>query len=301
MPRSLFYAFLGSMLLGLALQHSTPAQAPPQADNIVPLSASIESLNTKIPLPDNSQGKECDICIPFGLEQIRLSEQSDNTIVHLLIGQQAAITASVGEIKKLAQLDRTQWEMELKKLLDQATLREKASREAKQSKEASDNTTAPRSGLRAELELQPSYITRAFVGGVRVGERATGKEVQKLTGHKGVVTSVAVTPDGRYIVSGSFDQTVRVWERDTGKEVQKLTGHEGVVLSVAVTPDGRYIVSGSADQTVRVWERDTGKEVQKLTGHHNWVRSVAVTPYGRYFVSGIYDKTVRVWSIDKLK
>ena len=219
MPRSLSHAFLGSMLLGLALQHSTPAQAPPQADNIVPRSASIESLNTKIPLPDNSQGKECDICIPFGLEQIRLSEQSDKTIVHLLIGQQAAITASVGEIKKLAQLDRTQWEMELKKLLDQATLREKASREAKLTKEASDNTTAPRSGLRAELELQPSYITRAFVGGVRV-------EVQKLTGHQGLVRSVAVTPDGRYIVSGSDDKTVRVWERDTGKEVQKLTGHQ---------------------------------------------------------------------------
>jgi WD40 repeat protein len=67
---------------------------------------------------------------------------------------------------------------------------------------------------------------------------------------------VAVTPDGRYIVSGSEDETVRVWERDTGKEVQKLTGHHDWVNSVAVTPDGRYIVSGSADQTVRVWSID---------------------------------------------
>jgi WD40 repeat protein len=69
---------------------------------------------------------------------------------------------------------------------------------------------------------------------------------------------VAVTPDGRYIVSGSHDETVRVWvwERDTGKEVQKLTGHQREVTSVAVTPDGRYIVSGSIDQTVRVWSID---------------------------------------------
>ena len=93
------------------------------------------------------------------------------------------------------------------------------------------------------------YITRAFVGGVRV-------EVQKLTGHQGLVRSVAVTPDGRYIVSGSEDMTVRVWERDTGKEVQKLTGHQSGVTSVAVTPDGRYIVSGSEDKTVRVWSND---------------------------------------------
>ena len=90
------------------------------------------------------------------------------------------------------------------------------------------------------------YITRAFVG----------KEVQKLTGHQSGVLSVAVTPDGRYIVSGSQDKTVRVWERDTGKEVQKLTGHHDWVTSVAVTPDGRYIVSGSLDQTVRVWSID---------------------------------------------
>ena len=67
---------------------------------------------------------------------------------------------------------------------------------------------------------------------------------------------MAVTPDGRYIVSGSWDQTVRVWERDTGKEVQKLTGHQILVWSVAVTPDGRYIVSGSDDMTVRVWSND---------------------------------------------
>jgi WD40 repeat protein len=80
--------------------------------------------------------------------------------------------------------------------------------------------------------------------------------VQKLTGHHDWVTSVAVTPDGRYIVSGSLDETVRVWERATGKEVQKLTGHQDGVWSVAVTPDGRYIVSGSLDQTVRVWSID---------------------------------------------
>ena len=65
------------------------------------------------------------------------------------------------------------------------------------------------------------YITRAFVRWVR----DTGEEVQKLTGHQDGVLSVAVTPDGRYIVSGSNDQTVRVWERATGKEVQKLTVH----------------------------------------------------------------------------
>jgi WD40 repeat protein len=67
------------------------------------------------------------------------------------------------------------------------------------------------------------------------------------------VRSVAVTPDGKYVVSGSGDKTVRLWELATGQEVRRFTGHEMGVMSVAVTPDGKYVVSGSGDKTVRVW------------------------------------------------
>jgi hypothetical protein len=77
-------------------------------------------------------------------------------------------------------------------------------------------------------------------------------EVRRLTGHQDAVTSVAVTPDGRYVVSGSWDSTVRVWELTTGKEVRRLTD-DIYVVSLAVTPDGRYLVCGCEDGTVRVW------------------------------------------------
>jgi WD40 repeat protein len=120
---------------------------------------------------------------------------------------------------------------------------------------------------------------------------------------------VAVTPDGRYAVSGSSDKTVRVWELETGREVRCFTGHEEWVNCVAVTPDGRYVVSGSGgnwdrdkwiDCTVRVWELATGREVRRFTGHTDWVRSVVVTPDGRYVVSGSSDGTVRLWYIGDL-
>ena len=119
-------------------------------------------------------------------------------------------------------------------------------------------------------------------------------------GHEDWVRSVAVTPDGRYVVSGSDDKTVRVWDWQSGKEVRRLTGHERGVMSVAVTPDGRYVVSGSHDGTVRVWDWQSGKEVRRLTGHQGVVYSVAVTPDGRYVVSGSKDTTVRVWSLGDL-
>jgi len=59
-----------------------------------------------------------------------------------------------------------------------------------------------------------------------------------LEGHKDLVTSVAISPDGNYIVSGSDDTTVKVWKLGTGRLVRTLKGHEGSVTSVAVSPDG---------------------------------------------------------------
>jgi WD40 repeat protein len=114
------------------------------------------------------------------------------------------------------------------------------------------------------------------------------------------VLSVAVTPDGKHVVSGSGDNTVRLWELATGKEVRRFTGHADWVRSVAVTPDGKYVVSGSGDNTVRLLELATGQEVRRFTGHENWVWSVAVTPDGKYVVSGSGDNTVRVWPIGDL-
>jgi WD40 repeat protein len=69
-----------------------------------------------------------------------------------------------------------------------------------------------------------------------------GPLVPVLMGHEAWVSSVAVTPDGQYVVSGSKDRTVRLWDLATGQEVRRFTGHESTVRSVAVTPDGKYVV-----------------------------------------------------------
>jgi WD40 repeat protein len=119
-----------------------------------------------------------------------------------------------------------------------------------------------------------------------------------LSGHKDVVYSVAVTPDGRRAVSGSSDQTVCVWDLEAGKCLATLEGHADKVWGVAVTADGRRAVSGSSDQTVCVWDLEAGECLATLEGHADTVLSVAVTADGRRAVSGSYDRTVRVWDLE---
>jgi WD40 repeat protein len=108
------------------------------------------------------------------------------------------------------------------------------------------------------------------------------------------VHTVAVSPDGKHIVSGLSDKSVWVWDASTGAELKKLKGHTNWVTSVAFSPDGKHIVSGSNDNSVQVWDMSTGSELKELKGHTYSVKSVAFSPDGKHIVSGSYDKLVWV-------
>jgi hypothetical protein len=84
--------------------------------------------------------------------------------------------------------------------------------------------------------------------------------VRQFTGHTSDVTSCAFSPDGRYALSASSDDTLRLWEVATGQELRRFTGHTDWVHGCAFSPDGRYALSASADHTLRLWEVATGAQ-----------------------------------------
>jgi WD40 repeat protein len=112
--------------------------------------------------------------------------------------------------------------------------------------------------------------------------------------HDREVRSVTFSPDGKYVVSGSRDNTARVWEISSGKEMARMIHNFGVT-AVAFSPDSKHVVSSSQDKTARVWEAITGKEVSRML-HEATVDIVTFSPDGKYVASGSQDKTARVWN-----
>jgi WD40 repeat protein len=130
-------------------------------------------------------------------------------------------------------------------------------------------------------------------GEIFIWDAATGDKVSALKGHSKAVMSVAWSPKGGQIVSGSNDQTCIIWDTATGDKVSELKGHADWVRGVAWS--GNQIVSCSNDKTLIIWDATTGKQVSKLEGHDRWVTSVAWSPKGDQIVSTSRDNTCIIW------
>ena len=118
-----------------------------------------------------------------------------------------------------------------------------------------------------------------------------------MRGHDSAIGTVAVTPDGKTVVSGVGDNTLKVWELETGQCRATLKGHTQEVAGVAITPDGKKVISGSFDGALRIWSLQSARCIATLyeAGRYNW--DVAVSPNGRVVVSATSDNALAVWNL----
>ena len=122
-----------------------------------------------------------------------------------------------------------------------------------------------------------------------------------LDGHEDRVYSVAFSPDGATLASGSRDDTVILWDVSSGKQIDVLHGHDRRIYSVAFSPDSRMLASGSGDSKVILWDVASRKQIAILHGHKDEVYSVAFSPDGRTLASGSEDNKVILWDVASRK
>eukprot|EP00741_Cyanophora_paradoxa_P011044 tig00020553_g10676.t1 len=126
-----------------------------------------------------------------------------------------------------------------------------------------------------------AYENKVVVSDIRLGGHAPPLDI---CGHTGTVSSLAFSPDGSRLVSGSYDKTVRVWETRTGALLRCINASAGEVNGVAYSKDGTLIASVSDDGAVRLWS-PAGNLIRQLCGHGGIAYSVAISA-DRYLLQG---------------
>jgi WD40 repeat protein len=156
---------------------------------------------------------------------------------------------------------------------------------------------APVLNVVAILLCGPSQAAHAQAPAQSPMLTSTRVELRVQLGHSSEITSVAVAPDGRTVLTGSMDRTARLWDVATGAEVRRFEGHTSGVQSAAFGPDGRTVLTGSSDGTVRLWAVATGTEIRRFEGHSSEIHAVAFSSDGRAVLTGSGDKTARLWNV----
>jgi WD40 repeat protein/serine/threonine protein kinase len=118
-----------------------------------------------------------------------------------------------------------------------------------------------------------------------------------LLGHTGPVWSVAFSPDGKTLATGSDDATLRFWDAATGRETDSLPGHNSPVLLVAFAHSGKFLLSSGGDSVLRLWDAVTHQEQAALPHHGGNVRRAPISPDDRTVAVGSSTQGVELWDL----
>ena len=168
---------------------------------------------------------------------------------------------------------------------------------------------------------------------VRLWDLSSGREIRTFTGHSSFVKAVAISPDGKFILTGSEDKTARLWDVASGSSLHTFPGNSFILdvafspngkyalidngdgkvklwdlasknalhvfngQFVAFSPDSKYALTGSYDKTAKLWDITSGRLIKTFSEHEGPVKAVAFSPDGKYILTGSDDKTAKLWAV----
>jgi len=137
-------------------------------------------------------------------------------------------------------------------------------------------------------------------------EIESGKELGRFIGHKGSLSTLAFSLDGKKLASGSLDGSIKIWDTSNFQEIVTFEGHTTTITSLAFSPDSKTLASSSYDKTIKLWDLESKTEIKALTGHIRGVLKVIYHPNGKLLISmgdeakvEDNDSTIRFWDIEK--
>ncbi|CDS02883.1 hypothetical protein LRAMOSA00286 [Lichtheimia ramosa] len=139
-----------------------------------------------------------------------------------------------------------------------------------------------------------AYVAESGFNAKRINLE-TRKPVKLFKGHAGPVTSLALSPDGSILWTGSWDKTIKKWDTKTGECIATLHGHTDFVKSLLLV--GSTLYSGSSDTHIRQWNTETNECIATLKKHSRAIESLAVDTPGRYLYAASSDRLISKWEI----
>lgn len=135
-------------------------------------------------------------------------------------------------------------------------------------------------------------------GTLRLWDRTTAKLQQTIQAHSKKVVAIDTSPDGDYVVTGSWDRTVKVWDATSGDLIRSFDRHRNSVNAVVFSPDGTHVYSAGYDGAIFVWPVDGSEQARRLTDKDFPVNDMAISADGKTLITGSSDSFVRIWDTE---
>ncbi|KAI8072212.1 WD40-repeat-containing domain protein [Gilbertella persicaria] len=154
-------------------------------------------------------------------------------------------------------------------------------------------------GGKVVITKDAKYLISTLNEDIIVTELDTGKQVFELEGDTEIITTMAVKPDSKHLVSASRSLFLRVWDLEKGESIRTLKAHEAPIIVMDIDPTSTLVATGSADATIKVWNIDKGFCTHNLKGHGGVISAVKFHNYqGKwYLASGADDCQIRIWDL----